>query len=96
MRMDLTVYSNEPLRKRLTLTGLDVQAKVFRKFDDAGSLLSKKTVEDGLEVLEPGNGRIRIQLTKNDLAEARPIFVAIFVEGAMVDLFGNEVTDSPL
>lgn len=75
---------------------LDVQAKVFRRWNDPSSLISHKTVENqGIHLCSPTQGQFEIQLTKEDLAETRTIYIAIYVEGNLVDLIGNEVQDSP-
>ena len=62
---------------------------MFRDFDDPDSLISTKKVSDGsLEV--PGEpGRIIVRLFKPDVEEALPIFIAVYIEGALVDLFSR-------
>ena len=101
INLDVTLFRNlisQGLRPNLT--NVTVQARVFRDFSDPGSLISTKTVENQgivfVNETEAKRGQFQIALTLQDLAEPRPIFIAIYLDGAMVDLFGNEVHDSPL
>ncbi len=106
-----TIYRGEPIKldvaifhdflnqilETLTVDGVDIQARVFRDFRDAGSLISTKTKDSGDLVVRPGSSpaRVEIQLKPEDVAEERTIYVAIYVNGRMVDLFGNEIQPSP-
>jgi hypothetical protein len=95
-RLDLTMNHNWIDRSVVNFDGVDIQAKVFRRWDNPASLISHKTVANqGILLEQPCLGHFEVQLTKADLAETRPIYVAIYLEGALVDLFGNEVIDSP-
>jgi hypothetical protein len=100
IRLDVTIVHDflSTAIETLTKPNVDVAAKVFRDFRDPSSLISVKRMADQTLLIpnEFGNpGRIEIQLKPEDVAEERPIFVAIYINGRMVDLFGVEIQPSP-
>ena len=96
--VDLVILSDVLAGAPRDLTDLDIAARVFRDFADSGSLVSTKTeANGGITVTDRSQGKIRLQFNNDDLSTAGyPIFIALFVDGTMVDIFGNDVSESPL
>lgn len=97
IELDLTVFQDLFTRVRACVSQgeVTVQARVFRDFQDADSLISTKTVGEGL-ALEAQNGQFSLLLTKTDVELAEPIYVAIYIGGALIDLFQVVIRQSPL
>jgi hypothetical protein len=97
IELDLTVFQNliDRVRTTFTSTPIDLHARVFRDFEDPATLVSTKTIGSGL-AFECRTGQFSMLLDKTDLSEPGALFVAIYINGAMIDLFQIDVRQSPL